>query len=138
MTGKYATRLHDDIGVETEDLAMGIIEFESGVLAQVLSSSCRKPKKNKVSISVFGERGSLHYTGPWPLSRLRWKGIKKEHYKMETSGFINYSKILNGFIDWVWYDEKFHSTAKTALDALAVVRKIYESADKNKTVEFPL
>lgn len=136
VVGKYATRLHEDLGVETEDIAMGVIEFESGALAQVLSSSCRKPKKTAVSISVFGDNGSLHYTGPWPLSRLKWKGIKKRKYKIETSGFINYSKILNGFIDWVWFDKEFYSTTKTALSTIEVVRKIYKSADTNQSVGF--
>jgi UDP-N-acetyl-2-amino-2-deoxyglucuronate dehydrogenase len=133
VIGNYATRsdLSKKMGIEVEDVAMGIIEFESGAIAQVLSTSCTRPGSSTVKISIFGEQGNIKYTGPWPISiikRLKWQRIRSKKYKLPTSGFINYSKILNGFIDWVSEGKEFYSTAESAFLTLKVVLAIYDSA----------
>ncbi|MBD3349951.1 MAG: hypothetical protein GF364_00515 [Candidatus Lokiarchaeota archaeon] len=137
IMGKYDTRLHRDLGVEVEDVGMGIIEFKSGALVQVLSTACTKPKKGIVRIEIYGENGALKYKGPWPLSYLRWYGIQRKRYRLDTDGFIVFSKILNGFIDWVWYDKKFYSTAETALTTLKTVLGIYRSSNLKKEIIIP-
>jgi len=133
VIGSYATRSESNIknGVEVEDVAMGIIEFESGAIAQILSTSCTKPASHTVKIQIFGEKGNIKYTGPWPLSlikRIKWQRIRGKRYKLNAKGFINYSKILNGFIDWVINNKEYYSTAETALLTLETVLAIYQSA----------
>lgn len=134
--GKYATRLHDKIAVEVEDVGMGIIEFKNGVIAQILSTSCTKPKDSAAYIEVYGEKGTLKLKLIGPFGILKKYNISRLKYKLKVPGFLNFSRVLNAFIDWIWEDKLFFNTPEYALETLKVVLGLYESARIKKEIMF--
>lgn len=134
VIGKYATRLHDKIGVEVEDVGMGIIEFQNGAIAQILSTSCTKPKTSAAFIEVYGENGTMKLKLFGPFGKLKNYGISRKKYKLKTPGFLNFIRVLNGFMDWIWDDKEFFNTPEYALETLKVVLDIYESARTKKEI----
>jgi UDP-N-acetyl-2-amino-2-deoxyglucuronate dehydrogenase len=55
-----ATRLRN---IETEDVAVGVVEFESGALGVIEAATTIYPENLEESISIFGEKGSAKIGG---------------------------------------------------------------------------
>jgi UDP-N-acetyl-2-amino-2-deoxyglucuronate dehydrogenase len=56
-----STRLRD---IETEDVAVAVLEFENGALGVIEAAATIYPKNYEESISVFGEKGTAIVGGP--------------------------------------------------------------------------
>ncbi len=130
VAGKFATRKHD---IEVEDVGMGIIEFESGAIAQVLSSAANDPGAG-THLSIFGEKGNVIFGGSI-LSQTKWQRVKRKRYPLDTKGIVHYDKIMDAFISYVMDNKPFNATGRDALPITAVIDAIYESGRTGKEVK---
>jgi len=130
VKGKFVTRRHD---IEVEDVGMGIIEFESGAIAQVLSSAANDPGAG-THLSVFGEKGNVIFRGSI-LSRTKWQRVKHKRYPLNAKGPLHYGKIVDAFISYVADNKPFNATGRDSLKITAVLDGIYESSRTGKEVK---
>jgi predicted dehydrogenase len=112
--------------VEVEDLAMGIVELESGALLNITSSMVAKPER-AIGIEVYGERGTAIYSNQ-PLPHVRFKGVRLKRSKPPTKGLHALHRSLEGFRAWVLEDQPYLIPASEALPVLATISAIYKSA----------
>ena len=122
--------------IEVEDFALGIIEFENGVHAQINDSTFVTPPydkfKEKVELEIFGKKGRCYYRGPWPKSSLTWKGIRKYKIKKDTKGFSHFGRSVKAFGDWVLKDKPYLNTIEESSKALILVSTLYKSSETGK------
>jgi len=122
--------------IEVEDLALGIVEFQSGAYAQINDASFIKPAlsifKEKVELQIFGEKGYCHYKGPWPVSSLKWKGVKNFKIKKNIKGFSHFGRSIKAFGNWVLYDKPFFNTVEESSKVLSLISALYKSSDTGK------
>jgi len=130
VKGKFATRRHD---IEVEDVGMGIIEFENGAIAQVLSSAANDPGAG-THISIFGEKGNTIFGGSI-LSLVKWQRVKRKRYPLDEKSPIHYANIVDAFISYVIDNKPFNATGREALKITAVLDGIYESSRTGKEVK---
>ncbi len=122
--------------IEVEDFALGIIEFENGVYAQINDSTFVKPPydmfKEKVELEIFGKRGRCYYRGPWPKSSLTWKGVKKYKIKKDTKGFSHFGRSVKAFGEWILNDKPYFNTIDQSSKALFLISALYKSSDSGR------
>ena len=121
---------------EVEDIGFGIIEFESGCYAQINDSMFIKPSigilGERVELEVFGKKGRCHYKGPWPLSKLKWKGVKKFKIKKNTLGFSDMGRSIKAFRRWVLNDKPYFNTVEESSKVLRMISALYKSSGSGK------
>ncbi len=130
--GMTARRRFTDI--EVEDLGMGTVECENGALLNVTGAMTVTPHQ-RVTIEVYGERGSAIYTGPDdfpPASKLRLLGVKKKRYAMPFPGLFSLQRNLIGFSRWVRDGTHYDNEAERSLRVLATVLALYRSAESGR------
>ncbi|TFG07120.1 MAG: Gfo/Idh/MocA family oxidoreductase [Promethearchaeota archaeon] len=148
VTGKIDNLKFKDI--EVEDTGFGIIEFKSGSYGQIsntMITSYDKPRKSviydRVEMKVVGEKGSCYYEGPWPLSSLKWSGVKKfiAEEMLPSDSFISidrtnpsgaYGECLKAFSNWILDDTPFLNTIEESSKVLLLVKTLYKSSKTGK------
>ncbi len=121
-------------GVEVEDLAMGTVEMDNGALISITSAMTAVPHQ-KIRIEVYGEKGTLIYTGPDdfpPSSKLKRLGVTTGSCPMPVPGLFSLQRNLVAFCRWVRDDAPYLNRAEDSLPALAAVMAIYASAGSGK------
>jgi UDP-N-acetyl-2-amino-2-deoxyglucuronate dehydrogenase len=113
--------------VEVEDLAMGTIEFEGDVLAQISSSMVAFPEQ-ALTVEVYGEKGTALYTDR-PFPQTRFRGTKVKRVKPPVRGIHALARSLEGFRRWIMEGQPYLVPASEALPPLAVVIALYRSAE---------
>jgi predicted dehydrogenase len=122
--------------IEVEDIGFGIIEFKNGSYGQISNSMITKTHKrraiDKVILNIFGENGNCYYTGPWPISSLKWERVKeyklKEYNKTETPN----AEVFKAFINWILKDEPFFNTVEESSKVLRLLKALYKSSESGK------
>jgi len=104
--------------IEVEDLAMGILELENGVLVQVCSSMVATPERIP-NIELYGAQDTFFYP------EQRGDEPEDEHAN-------NLTRSLEGFRAWVEEGQPYHTPAEEAIPALAVVEAMYRSAKSGR------
>jgi predicted dehydrogenase len=125
-------------GITVEDVGFGIIEFESGAIAQINSSMIITPhmKFSKIEdLHIFGENGRGHYQGLWPRSKLKWKGVKKYKCKKHAKGISHIGKSIKSFGNWVLHDTPFLNTIDESARVLTLIETLYKSSETGKKEE---
>jgi len=118
--------------VEVEDLALGTVELENGVLVQITSSMVAATEQ-PVTIEIYGEEGTAIYTNqPWP--RVKFIGVKPRVEQPPQWGLHALHRSLKGFRDWILKDEPYLIPAEAALPALQAVEGIYQSAKEGQRI----
>jgi UDP-N-acetyl-2-amino-2-deoxyglucuronate dehydrogenase len=126
--GTTAKRVFKD--VEVEDLAMGIIELESGALIEICSSMAAA-KERAVSIEIYGSKATAVYTDrPWPRVRFNGAGVKTN--SLPVFGFHALQRSIEGFRRWVNGGEPHLAAGGASLPVLAAVEAVYRSAESGK------
>ena len=133
VIGKVKTAKFKDI--ETEDLGLGIVEFESGVLAQINSSMIVEPPfestKGIVELLIFGNLGRVSYKGPLP-SVLNWYGIRN-YSPQKTKVYSPYiAGSLEAFADWILNDIPYLNTIEESSKVLRLISALYNSSKTEK------
>ncbi|RPI91789.1 MAG: gfo/Idh/MocA family oxidoreductase, partial [Spirochaetales bacterium] len=132
VAGMTARRRFAD--VEVEDLGMGTVELASGALLSITGAMTVYPHQ-KVTIEVYGERGTAVYTGPDdfpPASSLRVLGVRKKRYSMPFPGLFSLQRNLIGFTRWVRDGAPYDNEAGRSLPVLATVLALYRSAETGR------
>jgi predicted dehydrogenase len=121
--------------VEVEDLALGTIEMENGVLLQISSSMVATPEQ-PIVLEVYGEKGTAIYSDK-PRPHVRFPGTRVKKVKPPYWGVHALQRSLMGFAKWVLDGTPYLTPAEAALPVLAVVEALYRSAEtgKKETVE---
>ena len=126
--GWTARRTFTQVGVE--DLALGVVELESGALAQVTSSMIATPEQ-AVTVEVYGEEGTARYAShPFPHVRFLGKrrGPRVPHARPPAWGLHALQRSLEAFRAWVVEGRPYLTPAEEALPVLAAISAIYRSA----------
>ncbi|SDM56432.1 Gfo/Idh/MocA family protein [Sediminibacillus halophilus] len=136
-----ATRLRN---IEAEDVSIGVIGFESGVLGTVEASTTVYPKNFEESITIFGEKGTVKIGGANALyfehllvegkSEEEIKEIKKSINK-DPWGIPGHQWIIEDMVNAIKEDRIPSVTGEDGKEALKLVLGFYESADKNKPIQ---
>ena len=117
-------------GVEVEDLALGMLELESGAVLQISSTMLANPEQ-AIRIEIYGEKGSAVYCDkPWP--RATFRGVKVKKASPPVRGLHALQRSLEAFRQWVMDGQPYLVPAAAALPALAAVDAIYRSACSGK------
>ncbi|HHY82126.1 MAG TPA: Gfo/Idh/MocA family oxidoreductase [Clostridiales bacterium] len=120
-------KFHD---VEVEDTAMGIVELSCGGIIQI-TSSMAAAKEQPVTITLYGEKGTAAYTGPY-FSRVNFYGVRIPRYKAEGRGIHALSRSMNAFVKWVTNGTPYYCPINQSIPVLASVLAIYRSAESGK------
>jgi len=137
-----ATRLRN---IEAEDVSSGVIKFESGVLATVQASTTVYPKNYEESITIFGEKGTVKIGGPNAIyfEHIDIEGIDegvlanwKETVMNDPWGTPGHQKIIQDMIEAIQNKRQVQVTGQDGKYALELVLNFYESAEKNKPIQW--
>lgn len=135
-----ATRLRK---IETEDLAAGVVEFESGALGIIEATTNIYPENLEESIAVFGETGSAKISGKNATHIQTWniEGVSDEEREKAVQQIQNdpWGKPGHQWIieDMVKAIEEDRDPIVNGYDGLAPVKLIeamLESAETGKRV----
>ncbi|MFC7685334.1 Gfo/Idh/MocA family protein [Ureibacillus sp. GCM10028918] len=136
-----ATRLRN---IEAEDVSIGLIRFESGVLATVQASTTVYPKNYEESITIFGEKGTVKIggTNALYLEHLALEGIEdskidqiKKDIKTDPWGTPGHQKIIEDMILAIREDREPAVTGEDGKKALSLVQAFYKSAKTNELIK---
>ena len=122
--------------VEVEDTAMGMVELSCGGILQV-TSSMAAAKEQPVTITVYGEKGTATYTGPY-FPRTKFYGVRVPRYKAEGRGVHALSRSMNAFVKWVVDGMPYYCDISQSIPVLASILAIYNSAESGKAEEISL
>ena len=137
-----ATRFRD---IEAEDVSMGLLRFESGILANIQASTTVYPKNFEEAITVFGEKGTVKIGGTNALyfKYLEYENMDeneidkiKKQIEFEPWGVPGHQKVLEDMMESILKDKEPSITGQDASYSLKLVLKMYESANKNKIVNW--
>ncbi|MHA1681224.1 MAG: Gfo/Idh/MocA family protein [Promethearchaeota archaeon] len=129
ISGEYNTKKFRNIGLEVEDNGIGIVKFESGAIATILSSQASSPSSPHVNMTFQGERGRIECKYILTLyAKVKYKNIKKVKEKPPASSTLALIGSFRGFARWLLEDVPYLTTGWEALKALFIVKSIYESA----------
>jgi len=112
--------------VEVEDTAAGIIELGDDQFISVLSSMS-SAKEEPATISIYGEKGQLHFRDSL-LNKLTVKNLNLKRYRLPVKGIHSLHRSLKGFVSWILDDVSHLSTAADAILVLRCVDEMYRSA----------
>ncbi|MFX1499810.1 MAG: Gfo/Idh/MocA family protein [Promethearchaeota archaeon] len=122
--------------MEVEDFALGIVEFDNGIYAQINDSTFINPPydifKEKVELEIFAKKGRCYYRGPWPRSSITWKGVKKFKIKKDTKGFSHFGRSIKAFADWILNNKSYFNTIEESSKALILISALYKSSESGK------
>jgi len=137
-----ATRLRN---IEAEDVSVGVIRFESGALATVEASTTVYPKNFEESITIFGEKGTVKIGGTNAIyfEHLIIEGKTeteiedlKQSIKANPWGIPGHQWLIEDMINAIKEDREPSVTGIDGKLALKLVLSFYESAEKNKPINF--
>lgn len=116
------TRNYKFKDVEVEDTAIGYIELENNKVISI-TSSMANAKEQHITIDLYGEKGSIHYTSN---RSLKIKKAKIRHYRPTSRGIHALARSLNAYTDWILNDTSYLCTAKDSLQVLECIVGMYE------------
>ncbi|WHX26166.1 Gfo/Idh/MocA family oxidoreductase [Virgibacillus halodenitrificans] len=137
-----ATRLRH---IEAEDVSTGLIQFETGALCTVETSTTVYPKNFEESITLFGEKGTVKIGGSNALffEHLEIEGMSdkkvaalKEKIKKDPWGTPGHQWIIEDMVHSIKEDKKPAVTGEDGRKALELVLSFYESAKNNKPFQY--
>ncbi|WP_026679205.1 Gfo/Idh/MocA family protein [Fictibacillus gelatini] len=120
--------------IEAEDVAVGVVKFESGALGVIEAATTIYPENYEESISLFGEYGSIKIGGKsatkiehWSVKNIDEKTITEriEHFPQQKSG---HEVIIEDMMKAIKDDRPPVVSGEDGLSALRFVLALYESA----------
>ncbi|MBN1145951.1 MAG: Gfo/Idh/MocA family oxidoreductase [Anaerolineales bacterium] len=121
--------------IEVEDLAMGIVELESGCALEICSSMVANPQR-RATLEVYGSQGSaIYHEGDLP--RLEWRGVRPPRRRPPVRGLHALGRSLEAFCQWVIDDKPTLNPVEEAYRTLLTVDAIYRSAASGKREAIP-
>lgn len=133
VTGLEATKVSAmTVGDESvEDTAQVLVRYDNGSVGSVHASWVARPAPDFV-LTVFGEKGTLHFDAKTPLTLRRPTGEKTEVELQSVPG-DPYSDFVNAVLNQPV--EGPIASGSEGRAALAIVCAAYQSADTGETVD---
>ena len=137
-----ATRLRN---IEAEDVSTGVIRFESGALGTIQASTTVYPKNFEESITIFGEKGTVKIGGSNAIyfEHIEIEGKSDEEIvslknfiEKDPWGIPGHQMIIEDMVSAIKEDRKPAITGEDGKAVLQLVLKLYESANRNKPIQF--
>jgi UDP-N-acetyl-2-amino-2-deoxyglucuronate dehydrogenase len=130
--------------MESEDVGVAVVRFESGALATIEGSTLTWPQNLEGSVALFGERGSVKVGGT-ALSRITlWKvdGELEREAEILTSQRVDpptvygysHREVIHDFARALLEGREPETPGREARKSLALVLAIYESARTGREV----
>lgn len=116
--------------VEVEDLAMGVLEMENGVLIDVCSSMVAMPE-GSIDVQIYTEKGTARYLNR-PFPRASFTGGCLPNPRIHISGIFALQRSLRAFVRWVLGDVEFLIPSRQSIPVLQSVLALYRSAQTNQ------
>ena len=79
-------------------------------------------KEQPITIDLYGEKGSIHYTSN---RSLKIEKVKIRHYRPTSRGIHALARSLNAYTDWILNDTPYLCTAKDSLQVLECIVGMY-------------
>ena len=105
-----------------EDTAIGYIELENNKLISI-TSSMANAKEQPITIDLYGEKGSLHYSSN---TNLKIHKAKIKHYRPTSKGIHALARSLNAYTDWILNNTPYLCTARDSLPVLDCIVGMYK------------
>lgn len=137
--GKIATTIENK---ETEDIAIGMIHFESGAKGLIEANTITKPKNLGYYLSIFGEKGSVRIGGK-SFDQIEhcysedFPDLVQELEKL-GEGYDEHYLMYQNFYRSIQTSEDLLMTAEEGKRALEGIFSLYKSSQKNQPVYFPI
>jgi len=113
-----------------EDLGMGMIELENGVVIQICSAMIATPER-AVSAEFYTSQGTVIYRNkPFPI--LSSNIVLPPDFSFLRKGVFAFQRSINAFIDWLLEKEGYLIPAGEAVPALASVLTLYASSTSGR------
>lgn len=113
-----------------EDLAMGVIELEDGILVQINSTMIANPER-ALTAEFYTSSGTVIYQNK-PFPRLSSNlGIFPD-LSLLGHGIFALQRSINSFIEWMLEKDTFLIPAAESIPALASVLAIYRSSESGR------
>ena len=132
VMGYTATRAHENI--ETEDVAVAVLRFQSGALGLLEGTTSAYPGFT-TRLDVHGDQGSVMLENDLIKFWQFRNGVEcDESLKVKGEQSAHFIQI-NDFVDAILTDREPAVTGEEAIKALKIILAIYESARTGKPVK---
>jgi UDP-N-acetyl-2-amino-2-deoxyglucuronate dehydrogenase len=130
--------------METEDVGVAVLRFESGAVATIEGSTLTWPQNLEGSVAVFGEKGSVKVGGTALSQITLWKvdgQLEQEaeilmSQRLDPPSVYGYShfQVIEDFARAIIDRREPQTPGREARKSLAIVLAIYESARTGREV----
>ncbi|WP_192868262.1 Gfo/Idh/MocA family protein [Calderihabitans maritimus] len=128
--------------IETEDVAVAVVRFDSGAFGVIEAATTIYPKNLEERLSIFGETGTV-VIGGTALSRVEaWEfpGGEEEREKLVGQGlelprYYGHQQVILDMIDAVRNDRRPAVDGREARKVLELILAIYESSKTGREVK---
>ncbi|MGV3466807.1 MAG: Gfo/Idh/MocA family protein [Heyndrickxia sp.] len=129
--------------IETEDVAVGLVEFESGALGVIEAATTIYPENLEESIALFGETGSIKIGGKTANFIETWnvEGYSKEHtedlkltIKEDPFGKPGHQWIIEDMVSAIIEDREPIVNGYDGLAPVLLIEALLASAETGKRV----
>ena len=134
------------VDIETEDTAVGILEFENGALGIIEATTAVRPRDLEGSISILGSKGSIEVGGFAMNELLVWNVPGQEMESKILQTWSQNPPDVYGFGHKTLYENLLarlkgqkHNlvTGKEGRLTLEVIAALYESMEKGEKIYLP-
>lgn len=127
---------------ETEDIALGIIQFKNGGKGLINANTISKPENIGYYLSIFGEKGSLRIGGK-SFDRLEHCYVQdlpqiKEKLETSYSDINEHALMYKNFYQSIVGKEEILMSATEGKKALEGIFSLYQSSRKEESIYFPI
>ncbi|RDU35618.1 gfo/Idh/MocA family oxidoreductase [Neobacillus piezotolerans] len=131
------------MNMEAEQVAAGLIRFESGAIGTIETSTAVYYRNFEESITIFGEKGTVKIGGPKALSfeHFNIKGLSEtetetimEKVKSDPWGIPGHEQTISDLIQSIKENREPLVTGEDGKSALELVQAFYESARTNSPI----
>lgn len=127
---------------ETEDIAIGMITFESGAKGLIEANTITQPENIGYYLSVFGEKGSVRIGGK-RFNQLEHFYLADapnldQELKKRCDNFDEHYLMYQNFYHSIKNNEELLMTATEGKRALEGIFSLYQSSKINQPIYFPI
>ncbi len=130
--------------IESEDLGIGIVEFESGAVGIIEGTSNIYDRNLEEVLSIFGEKGTVKIGGLAVNRILTWRFPNEDSHPYmnlsdpDTVYGSGHVALYKDFCQSVVQNRKPYIDGKEAQKAVQIILGIYKSSLENRWVDLPV
>lgn len=130
--------------IESEDLGIGIVEFESGSVGIIEGTSNVFDRNLEEVLSIFGEKGTVKIGGLAVNRILVWRFPNEDSHPYmnlsdpDTVYGKGHNALYKDFCESVMKDRDPYITGEEAQKAVQIILGIYKSAIENRWIDLPV